>query len=155
LTRFTSSIGSIDTGKLQAIRTLTSNVVLMSLMDPNQFDRMMEKLEENSAIFGTLLSDSDRGVKRTGGRGSGPGSVGDGGGESAKLSTVKAVSTSTKPDTSMADQLKIMKQMVEIMADISDVVGSKGKLKEYLEEKAGSSGKFDWTSYGSETDGRF
>jgi len=55
--KFIESINVIDDKKLNSIRTLTSNVVLLSLMDSTQFEKMMQKLEQNSAIFNKLLSD--------------------------------------------------------------------------------------------------
>jgi hypothetical protein len=131
LQKVSSSIGLIDSGKIESIRTLTSNVVLLSLMDASQFDRMMSKLEENSQLFGHLLSDSKSGKKVS----AGGDLVVDG--KTQAMSSVKTPMTKTTNEVSsgVADQTKLMVRLVELMTDIASVAGSKGVLSEYLTEK--------------------
>jgi hypothetical protein len=58
--KFSQSLGNLDSSKLESLRGLTSNVVLMSLMDSEQFESMLNKLEEKSGAFGKLVSDYER-----------------------------------------------------------------------------------------------
>jgi hypothetical protein len=46
-----NSINSIDIQKLQALNMMSGNIVLMSLMDSDQFEKMMDALEEKAGIF--------------------------------------------------------------------------------------------------------
>ena len=126
--KFSESINVIDDKKLNSIRTLTSNVVLLSLMDSTQFDKMMQKLEQNSDIFNKLLSDTKPN--------SGTGKMVGVKSSTVQLSDVKTPGKSgpiemRKPDENM----QVMQNLVAVLTDIASVVGSRGKLKEYLEEK--------------------
>jgi len=127
INRFTKSVDVIDAKKLESIRTLTSNVVLLSMMDPNQFETMMSKLESKSQVFNGLINDSKaKSAPATSGsvRSSGVVSMG----------TVKTSKTSAASSRGDDEQSKMdMNKLVAIMADIASVVGSKGTLNEYLE----------------------
>jgi hypothetical protein len=143
LQKVSSSIGLLDSGKIESIRSLTSNVVLLSLMDATQFDAMMTKLEENSHIFGHLLSE-----KKSGGVGS-SGSKGavSVGGKSESMSSVKLPVVKQKDTSSdKLDQQKMMNKIVELLADIASVTGSKGSLSEYIGNKDDKKNSFNWFS---------
>jgi hypothetical protein len=120
---FTDSIKNIDGEKLAAIRSLSTNVIMMSLMDPAQFDAMMDKLEERSGVFADLIKDFES--KKTESTKSGGG--GGGGGVSYKTA---------KPGASVKTDTQILSQKLDLMnsflADITSVVGSRGTLKNYL-----------------------
>jgi len=62
---FGNSINNIDVEKLSAIRSLTSNVILMSLMDPDSFEEIMKKLEENAGIFNDIINNINESQKGT------------------------------------------------------------------------------------------
>jgi hypothetical protein len=111
---FSNSLEGLDSQKLAAIKTLSSNVVLLSLMDPDQFDKMMDALEERSGVFGDLIKDVNSSRK-----------------ESAGGVSIAPTSAPTAPDNTkvLADKLD---NMTALLADISSVVGSKGALKKYL-----------------------
>lgn len=111
---FSNSLEGLDAEKLAAIRTLSSNVILMSLMDSDQFDKMMDALEERSGVFGELIKEIDS--KR---ESSGAGSVSF------------AASTASPQDNTkiLADKLDVV---TSLLADITSVVGSRGSLKKYL-----------------------
>lgn len=113
---FSNSIQSLDADKLSAIRSLSSNVILMSLMDPDQFDKMMDKLEERSSIFGDLIKDFES--KKS---------------EVTTSSSVRVISGSGPKGKSDSQILgEKVDRMTAILADISSVVGSSGTLKTYL-----------------------
>jgi hypothetical protein len=117
---FTDSIKSIDAEKLSAIRGLSSNVIMMSLMDPAQFDSMMNKLEERSGVFADLLKEFESKKSETT-------KSGGGGGVNFKPAT------GAKDQKSDAQVLgEKMDLMNALLSDISSVVGSRGALKNYL-----------------------
>lgn len=113
---FSNSIQSLDADKLAAIRSLSTNVILMSLMDPDQFDEMMDKLEERSSVFGDLIKDFE--TKKS---------------EATTSSSVR-VSSAAGPKGKSDSQIlgEKVDRMTAILADISSVVGSSGTLKTYL-----------------------
>jgi hypothetical protein len=126
--KFSESINVIDDKKLNSIRTLTSNVVLLSLMDSTQFDKMMQKLEQNSAIFNKLLSDTKPK--------SGTGNMMGVKSSTVQLSDVKTPGKAGAIEMRRPDEnVQMMQSLVAVLTDIASVVGSRGKLKEYLEEK--------------------
>ena len=127
INRFTKSVDVIDAKKLESIRTLTSNVVLLSMMDPNQFETMMSKLESKSQVFSGLINDS-----KAKSAPAASGSVRSSG--VVSMSTVKTSKASAASSRGDDEQSKMdMNRLVAIMADIASVVGSKGTLNEYLE----------------------
>jgi hypothetical protein len=111
---FSNSLEGLDAEKLAAIKTLSSNVVLMSLMDPDQFDKMMTVLEERSGVFGDLIKDIDANRRESGG----------------SVVSVKPTSTSSAPDNTKILAAKL-DNMTALLANISGVVG--GDLKRYLQ----------------------
>jgi len=118
---FTDSIKNIDGDKLSAIRSLSTNVIMMSLMDPTQFDAMMDKLEKRSGVFADLVKDFES--KKT---------------EVNKTSGSIGVSykTSKNTDSTSKTESQILSEKLDLMnsflADITSVVGSRGTLKNYL-----------------------
>lgn len=63
LEELNSQINNIDMEKMGALRSLTGSVVLLSLMDVDQFEKIMDALEEKSEIF----SDTINGMNGEGG----------------------------------------------------------------------------------------
>jgi hypothetical protein len=111
---FSNSLEGLDAEKLAAIKTLSSNVILMSLMDPEQFDKMMDALEERSGVFGELIKGMD----------------------SSRRESTGGVSVNTATSTASIDSTKILADKLDVVAalltDITSVVGSRGALKKYL-----------------------
>jgi hypothetical protein len=58
---FGNSINGIDAEKLSAIKSFTSNVVLMSLMDPAMFEDMLDTLEDKAGVFVDAINSIDSG----------------------------------------------------------------------------------------------
>jgi len=94
---------------------------MMSLMDPTQFDAMMDKLEKRSGVFADLVKDFES--KKT---------------EVNKTSGSIGVSykTSKNTDSTSKTESQILSEKLDLMnsflADITSVVGSRGTLKNYL-----------------------
>ena len=129
LKSFSQSIKTLDTEKLAAIRSLSSNVILMSLMNPEQFDQMLAKLEERSGVFADLMKDLEKKKTSSG--------LGDSGQKTAGvgMTNFKPASQSKTPAGSKSQDDKLMEKLdglTALLADISSVVGSKGALKNYL-----------------------
>jgi len=119
---FTDSIKNIDGDKLSAIRSLSTNVIMMSLMDPAQFDAMMDKLEQRSGIFADLVKDFESKKSEVN---KNNGNIG------------VSYKTSSKTNTpGVKTESQILSEKLDIMnsflADITSVVGSRGTLKNYL-----------------------
>ena len=60
--KLSSSFQTLDVNKLTALKTLSSSVVLMSLMDSDQFESMMDALEKKSNIFKDILDEVNEGT---------------------------------------------------------------------------------------------
>ena len=112
---FTTSIGEIDANKLSNIRSLSSNVVLLSLMDSDQFDKMMGKIEERSGVFSELIKDFN--TKKT---------------TVSNSNTFKQGSVVTQEKSDFEILGSKVDRMTSVLVDISSVVGSRGSLKTYL-----------------------
>jgi hypothetical protein len=57
LNKIGGELNKIDTDKLQALKNLTGSIVLMSLMDSDQFEKMMSALESKAKIFVGVMND--------------------------------------------------------------------------------------------------
>jgi hypothetical protein len=54
-----TALNKIDADKLNALKNLTGSVVLMSLMDADQFNKMMDAFESKAKIFVDVINDLD------------------------------------------------------------------------------------------------
>ena len=63
--KLSSSIQTIDIEKITALKTLTGSIVLMSLMDSDQFKSMMDALENKAKIFVDVIKDVEGSVSST------------------------------------------------------------------------------------------
>lgn len=118
LKSFNDSIKEIDNEKLSTINSLSSNVILLSLMDPEQFDKMMSKLEERSGVFADLVKEFEGKKKQM---------------EQGGVTTTVNQSVKEQPKNLELQQIsQKMDTMNALLADISSVVGSRGTLKAYL-----------------------
>ena len=55
VSKLTSSMRDLDLDKLNALKSLSGNIVLMSLIDSAQFGQMMDTLEDKSNIISGLF----------------------------------------------------------------------------------------------------
>jgi hypothetical protein len=60
LEKINMQLQKIDVSKLTALKNLTGSIVLMSLMDPNQFNKMMDALEKKSSVFIDIMSEMEK-----------------------------------------------------------------------------------------------
>jgi len=110
--KFSNSVESINLEKINAIRSLSSSVVLLSMMDPDQFESMMQKIESKSGVFSQLTNDMEE--------------------KTRNFKSVAVASNQTQDNRSNELLSEKLDAMTAILADISTVVGSKGTLKNYL-----------------------
>ena len=110
-----NSIDSLDVEKLSMVKGLTSNVILLSLMDPDVFNDMMDKLEKRGGVFNDLIKDFEE--KKEGG---------------TKAKSLRATVSTDKGKSDSQILGEKVDRMTAILADISTVVGSGGTLKSYL-----------------------
>jgi hypothetical protein len=52
-----NALGSIDMEKIEALNRISGNIILMSLMDSDQFESMMDALEEKAGIFVKVIDE--------------------------------------------------------------------------------------------------
>lgn len=112
---FSNSIRNLDFDKLELVRGMSNNIILMSLMDPDMLEDVLDKIEEKGGIFAELVKDFES--KRVSSPTAAPVRVGTSG-------------AAAKSDSQILGE-KVDKMTV-ILADISSVVGSRGALKNYL-----------------------
>jgi hypothetical protein len=114
MTKFSDSIQTIDAEKMALVKGLMSNITMISLMDSEMFESMMNKLEERGGIFVELMKDFDEKKK----------SASPGGG-------MKVAAPAEKKSETVEIGKKI-DALIAVMSDISSVVGSGGTLNTYL-----------------------
>lgn len=112
---FSNSIQGLDVEKLGLVKSMSNNVIMLSLMDPDMLESVLNKIEEKGGIFAELIKDFE-GKK-----------------ESSPTSTpMKVASTGQSQKTEGQILGEKVDRMTALLADISSVVGSKGALKNYL-----------------------
>ena len=112
---FSNSIQGLDVEKLGLVKGMANNVILMSLMDPDMLESVLDKIEEKGGIFAELIKDFE-GKKEA----------------SPTATPVKVTPTSPNQKTEGQVLGEKIDRMTVLLADISSVVGSKGALKNYL-----------------------
>lgn len=105
------SIESINIEKISALKTLTGSIVLMSLMDSDQFESMMDSLESKTKIFVDVIKNIEDGSK------------------GSEISIKTSVQKESGP--SISDVLNIMNR---IDYRLSQLVSSNANLSSYVNE---------------------
>ena len=127
---FSNSVADLDLTKLEAVKSLSGSVVMLSLLDADNFDAMMTKIEERGGIFKQLIEDFE--TKKS---------------EASTLSI-----GSKKEEESAMSEFKNMNQKLDnvtaILTQISGVVS--GDLRTYLLENTSNEKTFDGGYYRSD-----
>jgi hypothetical protein len=116
-------LDKIDLEKLTALKNLTGSIVLLSLMDSDQFEKMMDSLEDKAKIFVNVMNDLESSEQV--GRGT----------KAASLSSISS-STGTNTPTKSIDDLFGIMQSVD--ARLAVIVRSNDNLSKYVDEIRGS-----------------
>ena len=119
--KLNTQLEQIDLEKLTALKNLTGSIVLLSLMDSDQFEDMMDALEEKAAIFVDVMNDLDK---------KSPEKV-QKGAKSAPTSAVKSGSKTGPPAKSMDDLFRVMQSVDQKLASIAK---SNDNLSKYVDE---------------------
>lgn len=120
VSKFSKSVNDINLDNLEAIKGLTSNVILLSLMDPDMLEEVMNKLEERGGVFADLIKDFEE--KKSGSfAGGGGGLFSTSGGGDQNLNELKTLN-------------KKLDNVSGLLAQISGVVS--GDLRNYLLENS-------------------
>ena len=102
--------GGLDIDKLDVIKNLAGSVVLLSLMDPDQFSKMMTTLEEKAKMFVDSVNDASKAG----------GTAKEATGPSAKVTPVKSgPAQPAKATKTMDDLYEIMNSVNMTLATIS------------------------------------
>jgi hypothetical protein len=118
---FGNAINAIDAEKLLAIKSFTSNVILMSLMDPGMFEDMLSTLEDKAGVFVEAINEIDAKP------------------EDAKKPSVNAGKAGAKagPDPTQQKMLQLLSSMD---AKLGTIAKHSGTLADYTNELRTSSG---------------
>jgi hypothetical protein len=121
VSKLSAELEKIDMEKLTALRSLTGSIILMSLMDSDQFKEMMDALEDKAKIFVDVINELESKTEKTKpGKEAKPGiGVKSGGGE------VK------RPEKTMSDLFSVMEA---IDMKMGELVSSNDNLSKYVDE---------------------
>jgi hypothetical protein len=121
VSKLSAELEKIDMEKLTALRSLTGSIILMSLMDSDQFKEMMDALEDKAKIFVDVINELESKTEKTKpGKEAKPGiGVKSGGGE------VK------RPEKTMSDLFSVMEA---IDLKMGELVSSNDNLSKYVDE---------------------
>jgi hypothetical protein len=114
MNKFSNSIQGIDLESLKMVKGLTNNVILLSLMDPDMLNDVLDKIEKRGGVFTELIKDFED--KKS----------------SLSSTSVKTVSISPKSKSDYEMLSDKVDKMIILLSDIQSVVGSGGALKNYL-----------------------
>ena len=114
-----TELDKIDTEKLTALKNLTGSIVLMSLMDSDQFESMMDALEDKAKIFVGVMNDmtSSEEVKK--------------GSKGASLGLIKSVGGKPSQERTMNDLFNVMSSVNQ---KLSLIAKSNDNLSKYVDE---------------------
>lgn len=114
---FGNSINGIDAEKLSTIRAFTSNVILMSFMDPEAFEEMLDKLEEKAGVFTDIISDMNSAAEQ--------------GNKKSATGVKTGTTTTSKTDQTQQQMLQILSAMD---AKLGTIARNSSTLADYTNE---------------------
>lgn len=116
MNKFSNSIQGLDVEKLSLVKGMSSNMIMLSLMDPDMLEDVLSRIEEKGGVFAELIKDFEDQKSESGGG-----------------STVRTPSSGGSSDPNLQELQKLGKKldnMTGILASISSVVS--GDLRNYL-----------------------
>jgi hypothetical protein len=116
MNKFSNSIQGLDVEKLSLVKGMSSNMIMLSLMDPDMLEDVLTRIEEKGGVFAELIKDFEDQKKST-----------------SEKSTVKTSGGTSKSDPNIVELQKLgkkMDNMTGILSSISSVVS--GDLRNYL-----------------------
>lgn len=122
-------LNKVDTEKLMALKNLTGSIVLLSLMDVDQFEAMMDALEDKAQIFIDIMNDLDKAEAEKVEKGK----------KSAPASTVKTGEKKKGPPPKSMDD--VYKVLDAINMKLGNIDKSSSNISVYINEVRGEGGK--------------
>jgi hypothetical protein len=116
-----TQLEQIDLEKLTALKNLTGSIVLLSLMDSDQFEDMMDALEDKAEIFIDIMNDLDTSSAEKVQKGA----------KAATVTPVKSGAKAGPPPKSMDDLFKVMQSVDQRLASIAK---NSDNLSKYVDE---------------------
>ena len=120
---FGNAINTLDPEKLAAVKAFTSNVVLMSLMDADMFEDMLDRLEEKSGVLMESINGLEESDKKA-----------------EKKSLPKVAPGKAAPKQADPTQQQILKALSSMDAKLGTIAKNTGTLADYANELRTSSG---------------
>ena len=115
---FGSAINGIDAEKLASIKAFTSNIVLMSIMDPDMFEDMLDKLEEKAGVMVDIIGDMNDATEKSGNK---------------KLNGVTSGGGANAPKKDQTQQ-QILQVLSAMDAKLGTIAKNSGTLADYTNE---------------------
>ncbi len=122
--KLNAQLEDLDVEKLNALRNLNASVILMSLMDPEQFKSMMTQLEEKGGVLVGALQDLEKQGSETAPKKGAP---------SPQIKTGGGVGAAA-PQKTMSDLYDIMES---VDGKLGSIATSSDKLSKYVDEIRG------------------
>jgi phage-related protein len=113
LRKISSELNTLDTEKLLALKNMTGSIVMLSLMDPTQYEKMMAAFEEKAPLFRDVMNDMN--------------------GSRTEITPIKTT-TPEKSTKSMDDLYNIMEQ---VAVSTRMIATDSSKLSRYVDEIRG------------------
>ncbi len=139
LSKFNTELSAMDVERLTAVKNLSGSLVMLSLMDPGQFDSMMNSLESKAKIFVDVMKDVEKSAPEEKAKASATTAVNRPGAKVAPTTPVKQVTPVVSKQDQMIDNLqKTMAGLQGSLNVIAGVIAGGGNsisLKTYIESK--------------------
>jgi hypothetical protein len=116
ISNFGNAINGIDAEKLSTIRAFTSNVILMSFMDPGAFEEMLDKLEKKAGLFTDIINDMNSAT------------------ENNNKKSVTGVKQSTVSDKQDQTQQKMLQILSSMDSKLGTIARNSSTLADYTNE---------------------
>jgi LEA14-like dessication related protein len=133
-------LGSVDMERMTMLKNLSGSIVMLSLMDSTQFEKMMTSLESKAKIFVDLMKDTEKsataGMEKTATK---PVEVKPGT-KAASPSTVKTPQQTQKQSaedamSKLASAISGLQGQVAVIANVIGGGGGNTSLQEYMENR--------------------
>jgi hypothetical protein len=131
-------LGGVDLEKMTMLKNLAGSVVMLSLMDSEQFSSMMDALEDKAKILLDVIKDTEASAKESATTATPAAGGKVGGGAKVNTTPVKAAAPKESESDKMMNQLiASLSGLQSAVSQIAGVVagGSGVSLKTYMESK--------------------
>jgi hypothetical protein len=118
LNKFGSSINSLDLEKVNSFGMMTNNIAVLSALDSDMFDSMLDVLEDRTSVFADLLKDQNDE-------------------NSAKASVGETKSGSGEPEVNKSDELnkELIAKFDQMLGVLNNISSNSGNIDEHLSSK--------------------